>query len=257
MPGDFQGPGADYQNDVIRTFEEYQSLYEKCNPTSTAGDISNDYLYFYEKSISTIKQYLGSEVKIIILLRNPVDRAYSHYMHHFQDGNETGSFQQALDDEDKREKQNYSWTFLYKKVSLYSQQVKAYLEAFKNTRVFIFEESWLGDKQQFLKECFEFIGVQPITDIPEYRAKVSGYPKNRLIQNIFNKLGGIRKASAPLLEKMIGAQKTVQLRNYIRSLNITKVPMHKEIRMNLTRYFEPDIKELSNSLGRNLDVWLK
>lgn len=257
MPGNFQGPGAAYQNDIIRTFEEYCSLYEKCAPSAIAGDISNDYLYFYEKSIPSIKKYLGSDVKIIILLRNPVDRAYSHYVQHFQDGFEKVSFQEALDDEHEREEQNRSWTLLYKKPGLYSKQVKAFLEAFEHTRIFIFEECWLGDKQKFLKECFEFIGVEPITDIPEYRAKVSGYPKNWMVQNFFNKLGPFRKAVTPILEKTIGAHKTVQLRNYIRSLNVTKKLLEADIRTDLKKYFESDIKALEIILNRSIDVWHK
>jgi hypothetical protein len=257
MSGDFQGPGAKYQNDIIRTFEEYCDLYKNANHNAVAGDISNDYLYFYEKSISAIKQYLGEDIKIIILLRNPVERAYSHYVQHLQDGTETISFRQALEDEPKREEQNWSWTFLYRKTSLYSHQVKAFSEAFENVRVFLFEECWLKDKEKFLRDCFEFIDVEPITDIPEYRAKVSGYPKSNFVQNIFNRLGPVRRMSTPLLEKTIGANKTVRFRNYLRSLNITKKPLSREDRKDLLKYFEPDIVQLGRLLNRDMNVWIQ
>ncbi len=257
MPGDFKGPGADYQNDVIRTFEDYCRLYTNAPEDAVAGDISNDYLYFYEQSITNIKQYLGEGVKILIFLRNPADRAYSHYMHHYQDGDETMSFQEALDDEPRRRAEHWSWTFLYKEPGLYSKPVKAYLEAFENTRVYIFEECWLKNKQQFLQDCFRFIGVEPPDVIQDFKSKVSGKPKSWMVQHMINRLGPVRRAVSPFFEKTIGVQNTVRLRNYLRSLNVTKVPLDREMRTKLVRYFEPDIKDLGNVLGRDMDIWLR
>lgn len=256
MPGNFKGPGARYQNDVIRTFGEYSALYENTPETAIAGDISNDYLYFYEKSIPAIKEYLGDETKIIILLRNPVDRAYSHYMQHFKDGYEKVSFRETLANEQRREKKHWSWTFLYKKPGLYSEQVKAFLESFENTRVYIFREFWFENKEESLIDCFNFIGTEPPAVIENYKSNVSGYPKSWLIQNFFNRLGPFNRTVSPTLEKLIGRKRTVQLRHYIKNKNLKKIKLDKTVRHELFKYFEPDIMELSELLGRDMTkIW--
>ena len=69
MPGNFEGPGADYQNDVIQTIGDYRKLYSGTENVTARGDISNDYLFYYQRSIENIKIYLGEGVKIIIVLR--------------------------------------------------------------------------------------------------------------------------------------------------------------------------------------------
>jgi hypothetical protein len=256
MRGDFQGPGADFQNDIIKSIDEYSDLYESAAKDQIAGDISNDYLYFYKNSIPLIKKHLGEDVKIIIFLRNPVDRAYSHYMQHLKQGAESVSFKQALDEEQQREKENWSWTFLYKKAGLYAAQIQAFKQAFKNIRIYLFEESWLKEKEPFLKDCFSFIGVQPPAVFAELRSNVSGVPKNWVVQNFFNKLGPFREAVSPILERVIGPEKTVQLRNYIQSKNLKKVPMDKAIRNELLDYYRSDIQKLGEILDRNMDIWL-
>ena len=45
------------------------------------GESTVLYLYYYKNAINNIKHYLGEDVKIIIMLRNPADRAYSAFQH--------------------------------------------------------------------------------------------------------------------------------------------------------------------------------
>ena len=91
----------------------------------------------------------------------------------------------------------------------------------------------------------------------DFQSKASGYPKSWMVQHVINKLGPVRRAVSPLLEKTIGERNTIRFRNYLRSLNITKVPVEGEARARLIKYFEPDIKELRRVLGRDMDIWLE
>ena len=63
----------------VWSFEEYKSLFTDVKNAKLVGESTVLYLYYYEHAIKNIKHYLGKDVKIIIMLRNPIDRAYSAY----------------------------------------------------------------------------------------------------------------------------------------------------------------------------------
>ena len=100
--GKFTGPGSQYANNVIRSLEEYRFLFNKAKPGQLCGDISPDYLYYYRNAVNKILEEKGAHIPIIIILRNPIDRAYSSYLHRVRDGQEKLSFEAALNAEEER-----------------------------------------------------------------------------------------------------------------------------------------------------------
>ena len=88
----------------ICTFDDYIELFRDVKEEIAIGEASPHYLYLYSKTIPTIKNYLG-DVKIVIILRNPADRAFSAYKHNFLiNRTETKSFEKCLELEEKRKK---------------------------------------------------------------------------------------------------------------------------------------------------------
>ena len=174
LPKNYKGLGAEFfPNSGITDERVYFKLFCE-HEDKVCGDMSNDYLYYYEKSIKNIKKYLGNEIKIVIVLRNPIDRAYSNYMHHIRDGWENISFEQALDDENRRIEENWGWSYHYVKTGMYYYQVKAYLDNFRQTKIYFFEE--LKFKDSLLKDLYAFLEVRftkELKDNKEYN--VSGY----------------------------------------------------------------------------------
>ena len=65
----------------ISDFATYKNMFSEGEGCKYRGESSVMYLLFPEIVIPNIKQYLSSETKIIIMLRNPVERAYSGYQH--------------------------------------------------------------------------------------------------------------------------------------------------------------------------------
>jgi len=90
------------------TWEDYQNLFKGAITYKAVGEASADYLYYFKCSIKNIKKYLGNP-KIIIILRNPIERAFSAYLHMLRDGREYLSFREALHMEEERKKNN--WDF--------------------------------------------------------------------------------------------------------------------------------------------------
>ena len=180
MSGNFTGPGAIDKNKTIQSPEEYQGLFKKAEPDQLRGDISPDYLYFYQNAVPKMLDEMNAQVPIIIVLRNPIDRAYSHYLQNIRNGWENLSFEEALDAEAERRAANWSWGWRYVDVGLYAQQVKAYLDSFERVLLLLFEEDVVTG--QATEKVLNFLNLDPLSKrSAEIQANVSGYPQNRLL----------------------------------------------------------------------------
>ncbi len=134
----FQGPGDnEVEKMIVKSFDRYCDLFKGVKNEKAIGEASADNLYYYEQAIFYIKKYIGNP-KIIIILRNPIERAYSAYLHLVRDERETLSFKEALAEEEKRRKQNWEFIWFYKNVGFYFNQVKAYLENFTQVKVYFY-----------------------------------------------------------------------------------------------------------------------
>lgn len=255
LPKNYKGLGAEFfPNSGITDERVYFNLFSE-HEDKVCGDISNDYLYYYEKSIKNIKKYLGNEIKIVIVLRNPIDRAYSNYMHHIRDGWENISFEQALDDEKRRIEENWGWSYHYVKTGMYYYQVKAYLDNFRHTKIYLFEE--LKSKDILLKNLYAFLEVgftKELKDNTEYN--VSGYPRNKLIHNLLNKDNAIKKIIKPVLNSILPKGSIQTVVSNIQKKNLISVAMKNDTRKRLKNVFEDDISKLSNLIEMDLSHWL-
>ena len=255
LPKNYKGLGAEFfPNSGITDERVYFKLFCE-HEDKVCGDMSNDYLYYYEKSIKNIKKYIGNEIKIVIVLRNPIDRAYSNYMHHIRDGWENISFEQALDDENRRIEENWGWSYHYVKTGMYYYQVKAYLDNFRQTKIYFFEE--LKFKDSLLKDLYAFLEVRftkELKDNKEYN--VSGYPRNKLVHNFLNKDNAIKKIIKPVVNSILPKGSIQKVVSNIQNKNLKKVSMKNDTRERLKNVFEDDIKKLSNLIEMDLSHWL-
>lgn len=257
MPRNFIGGGsAEYQNDTIQSIEEYKELFKEGKYVKAKGDISNDYLFYYDRSISNIKKYLGNEVKIIVILRNPIDRAYSNYLHHVREGWENLSFEEALEKEGERKSNNWAWPFLYKEVGLYYKQVKAYMESFAHVQVYLYEE--LANMPKILSTIFQFIEVENI-DISNIsnRYNISGYPKSKIVHCFMTRKNLFKKIIKPAYNFLIPGEQRKRFSAYIKNSNLKKTPMKYDTREHLTSYFKDDIMKLNSLIEKDCTSWLQ
>lgn len=99
-----KGPGDPIPK-AITNFQAYQQLFEGANNEKAIGEASTSYLYRPEAA-GRIHQ-LTPNAKLIAILRNPADRAFSAYMHVVRDQRETAiNFKQALQLEESRKQNN-------------------------------------------------------------------------------------------------------------------------------------------------------
>jgi hypothetical protein len=241
----------------------YSALYMPMYDYQILGEASTSYLYFHDQVISNIDALYGSlskQVKIIILLRNPVDRAWSHYMFHTRNGREYLGLLEAVNPQCimSRIDHGISYNWDYLGFGYYYEQVKAYMDAFDDV-VVILTEDFTRDPIGILTTIMHSIEVSP--NMPQCLSgvyNVSGKPKNKLsafISQIIyqpNSLGKFIKKSLPI--SLI--QRLKYMRYKASDFLIEQEAMSANERLYLMEFYRPDISKLSRLLNRNLDHWL-
>lgn len=248
------------QDHTVFTFEEYCALFENIPPRKTAiGESSVGYLYHYGEAIPKIRKHLGNP-KIIIILRNPVDRALSSYMHLFRTYWETDSFERCLELEEVRKK----WDILnhYKSAGLYHEQVKAYLDNFDKVRIYLYDDM-VDDVLKLVKDVYGFLEIdENFTPDTKKKYNVSKSDKSSILGRFLNDYNHpLKKVLRPLLLKTVGKDNMLKFIRYIDDKNKTDakltVTMKPETRKELIDFFRVDVLKLQDFTGRDLTHWLE
>lgn len=153
----FKNENKEVKKTHIQDFETYQALYKSKRNEKAVGDISPSYA-LYPSSIDYIKKYLGEEVKIIFVVRDPIKRSFSNYLHAVREQREGMGFYEALKEEPIRVKEEYPRFLQYTFASYYSESIETYQNAFKDVKVVVFEEL-VSDLQKGLKDIYGFLRV--------------------------------------------------------------------------------------------------
>src|SRR5205823_6882888 len=129
-----------------------------------AGEVTPSYLY-WKPAMERIRNY-NPQIKLIILLRNPVDRTFAHWnMQRFKD-REPLDFLDAVKEEPRRIAQPLtieSRRYAYVDRGFYSVQLDRVFKFFPREQVRIVKfENFRDRKQETLDEIFEFLGVKSL-----------------------------------------------------------------------------------------------
>lgn len=253
-----KGPAAEYLNtQITRTIEEYTAFFSEVSNEKAIGEVSPDYLYFYENSIRNIKKYLSDSTKIIMILRNPVDRAYSNYMHLLLDGREDLSFEEACEAEGERQMLHWEWACSYKKIGLYYNQVKAYVENFDRVKVYLFDEL-IEDNKVLLEDLYGFLEVDPYftPKLINQKINASGVPKNKILHALLSENTSQRNVIREFVKTLIPVKPRQTIKRHLMNRNLKKPQMQPDTKESLTAFYREDILKLQDLLQKDLSNWL-
>jgi hypothetical protein len=259
----FEGIGSEqYNKTLLKDFNEYKKLFENVNNEKAIGDVSPDYLYFYENSIKNIKKYLGDNVKIIIILRNPIERAYSNYTFYVKLNLENLSFWEALQKEEERKKANMRWAFRYKEIGLYYNQVKSYKESFREVMIIDFDE-FKNNRKQVVKNICRFLEVDDDINYINFNEiyNKSGIPKNKLLHKFLTTDNLVKnsliKISKPIFSLFIDEKNRKEFVELLINNNLEKKEMSKKEKEYFINYYKEDILKLNEIVEFDTTKWLK
>lgn len=241
----------------VWNWESYIKLFEKANSHKAIGEASVFYLYYAQEAIENIKKYLNEDVKIIMILRNPVDRAYSAYRHVSKGLKENQSFEQALEIEEKRFNNNSDITPMirYKDMGLYYKMVKEYLSAFKHVHI-ILHDDFSKNTESELKKIYNFLKIDKnITVDHSIKYNIGDLQwSNNFIKSIILSNSFLKQ----VIKKIFGKKIKNSIWKLISVFYKTKATtIRKETRDDLLDFFKDDIIQLSKLIKRDLSAWLK
>jgi hypothetical protein len=133
---------------------------------SVVGEASPNYLFHPDVPERVCKAV--PHARFIVLLRNPVDRAYSHYQMKVRRGIETLPFEEALDKERERlsssnDPASPTWRhYSYLKRGLYVEQLQRWMSVFPREQFLITKsEDFYEDPGQVLNQTLGYLGLRP------------------------------------------------------------------------------------------------
>lgn len=173
------GPGDDHtiNRRAVLDVDAWQGLF--ATPAQIHGEGSVTTFFEYSKSIPRIREFCPS-AKIVILLRNPVERAYSAYMYMVGRGFETLSFVDALAAEEERRTAGYQHLWLYAAESRYDEPMAAFADSFPTSQLCVlYYERLMANPSEELGRLHRWLGVDPVADSLSLgqRVNVSGRPR--------------------------------------------------------------------------------
>lgn len=251
------GPGdAHSYREWIWRQEDYEQLFDKAPPGRLCGESTPFYLAdtaAHERIHSVVPH-----AKLIAVLRDPVDRAYSNWAHLWADGLETiGDFITACGQEERRMEAGWAPFWRYLSTGLYGRQLEHLYSVFPREQVHLIRYKWLVDEPaETLNALCRFLGVDEdvIVDVPTQNIGTYVQPSmyDRALRDLFRfgaAMGSLfpprlwRKVSVPFLWL------------------IQRRPQHRpelphEERAELVGYFEQDVRVLERLTGWDLADWL-
>lgn len=245
----------------IKELDKYLSLFADADPQKykAIGEASTHYLFQYRETIENIKKLYDNHrrIKIIIILRNPIEAAHSNYTMWKMSGFETKPFFEVIKDSDRRSEDLYC-NIAYIHKFRYHDQIQAYLNHFDQVKV-LTHDDLNQDAELFMKEIYQFLGVRE-DYLPENistRYNRSGNPRFKLVDLFFGRKSTILPRMLPLLNRLFGESKTLDRITGIRNWNLKKDTIDSKIVSYLHGKYDEDVRKTGRLINHDLSAWVE
>lgn len=238
---------------MINDKSVYLSLYEEAKNQKILADASPSYLWDKDAAKKIHSDFPNA--KIIILLRNPVQRAYSHYLMDLKYGNQPEViFKEALLKDQMAQPKIWGKSHMYLDLGLYYQQVKRYLVSFQNKNVkIILYEDFIKSTEHVLIEIFEFLKIDSsVVSNIDYEKVHNSYviPNGKLSKALLK-----YKSTFGSLKNILPGFIKNHLMKEILYKEAEKPKLKNEDKLFLSNYYKEDILKLQSLLGQDLSKW--
>jgi len=229
--------------------EDYRLLFRHADKSNAIGEISNSYLY--SRVAANEIHTLLPGARIVIILRQPAERAFSHYMANLRDGRTTLPFRKEIEFDDAKPVHGWGISHLYYELGLYHEQVKRYLDLFPRDQVkILLFDDLKNNRQQLLKELFGFLQIDPLNGINTADAhNEARVPRSAGLIKLITQTGLKRKIFRLLPRNSRAGFKSLFFK-------AEKPLFRPEDREWMTNRYRQDILRLEELLHINLQHWI-
>jgi Sulfotransferase domain len=256
-PHFFVREGMQYSDpSMITTLEAYAALFKGAKDEKARGEASPSYLS-WPGVPERIYRYLP-DAKLMAILRNPAERAHSHFLHEITTGRESlTDFAAALQGERTQDAEALTRSKLpvrrYLQIGFYATHLKRYFELFDRDQIKVYlYEDFTRDPASMIQDVFRFLGVDD-TFVPDQSTHFQGgVPRIKALHKLHRKPNPVKTVFRHLLPSKMRRSMAARINN----LNRVKVPFEPEVRRELIETYREDILELQGLIGRDLSAWL-
>ena len=246
---------------ITYALERYLDQFTGAQPADLVGEASSWYLYGGEKTIGNIRRLYGRDarrVKIIFILRNPVERAWSQFCLKKNRGEESLTFAEAVrpDVVQDRQARRCSPVFDYLGLSLYSRKLAAFLESFDAVKVILFDDLQ-KDPARTLTDLYGFLGLEPPSEPPQaMRLNTSGMPRGPvagMLSRLMFRPNPLKSVVKNFFPRSVRSRLRQEMGTRIYKEAVLDAPLRRE----LADFFRDDVLRLEKIIGRDLGAWIR
>ncbi len=237
-----------YPLSPVDSIVKYLELYRKAAGEKVLGESSPSYLYYPEVPRRIFR--FNPEGKIVIIIRNPVHRAWSHYLMDKRLGFISWDLDEVIAGGEK-DRENRLFYQQYIRLGMYYEQVDRYLKIFPSDSVMIILfDRFIDDTESVLSEICEFLGVNARYAFSSREAR-NAYiqAENRMIGRTYQ-LRWIRNTAKFLFPRDV--QKWIRSRLFSTG---GKPEMPGNTGKMLYDIFRPNLEKLESLLAIDLEKW--
>ena len=239
-----------YKSNKINSLDSYHNLFPTRDANLIYGEASVSYL-FYKNVAEKIKTY-NKNAKIIILLRNPIERAFSHYLMDVRLGLISESFESVVDGFETTSK-NKLYYQQYIELGKYYNQISNYKRLFNDKNILIIDyEDFKNKTSLSVTTVFDFLQIDtsfmPNLDLNHNTFRK---PKFTFIEKLYS-----NHSIRCIINKLISSK----FKNYINQIVFDKEDkpiLSHDLRVRLKSIFKNDVNKLSDMLNKDFSKWIK
>jgi hypothetical protein len=255
----FFGSDLDFRVRTRFSQTEYESFFSDIHVTAR-GEASVWYLHS-KQAAEEIHAY-DPNMKIIIMLRDPIQLMYAHYTQmrlNALGDEDIHSFAEALHAEParKRGKQipkhnTLASALFYTEIARLSIQITRYLELFPREQIlFLFQEDMKSKMPELYRDTLLFLGVDPDFKIPFTKINTHKEIRFEFIRTLIG-------STPQSIKSLLPSNGRKRLQRWLRKINMkhaTRTPLEPKLEKKLRAQFSSEIDALSAILGRDLSHW--
>ena len=249
----FTGPGdrQTINRLAVTDREAYLRLYREARPDQVRGEASVSTMY-YAEAVSRVREMVP-DARLVCMLRDPVDRAFSAYGFMRTRGWEPcATFEEALADEPRRIAEGWHHIWHYTGMSRYGEQLRQVLEVFPREQLLVLRhEDLTADPDAVLGRVYAHLGVAPVPRTVAPDPHRSGEPRSRFLGRVVSTHHPLKKLLSPLVPMSLRRR----LRRQIVARNIVRTTYRPETRRELVQTFGPDLDLLEQLTGLDVAAW--
>jgi hypothetical protein len=241
------------QNYFVSDFDEYRALFDNVRHERAVGEVSPAYLATVHAAPRIAEELPG--VKLLAILRNPVDRVFARYVGRRRDGLEARpTLAAVIADEVRLPLVRDVAAGTYLAAGCVSHFLQTYVERFprEQLRVYLFED-FQRDAAGLMRDLYAFLDVDPtfVPDTGRRHNSSGGMIRNPALRAVWTRTALLRARVRPYVPDV--------LRDRVFGLfarDLTPVVLDPQLRRQLTALYRDDIERLAALIERDLSDWL-